>query len=51
MLKKFLDEIITNKNIIDITRVDDPKLFNKINNDITNRYHKDKNSTELFKTF
>ena len=47
MLKKFLDEIITNKKIIDITWVDNPKLFNKIDNDVTNRYHKDKNSTEL----
>ena len=47
MLKKFLDEIITNKKIIDITWVDNPKLFKKINNDVTNRYHKDKNSTEL----
>ena len=47
MLKKFLDEIITNKEIIDITWVDNKKLFNKINNDVTNRYHKDKNSTEL----
>ena len=47
MLKRFLDEIITNKKIIDITWVDDPKLFNKINNDVTDRYHKDKNSTEL----
>ena len=47
MLKKILDEIITNKKIIDITWVDNPKLFKKINNDVTNRYHKDKNSTEL----
>ena len=47
MLKKFIDEIITNKEIIDITWVDNKKLFNKINNDVTNRYHKDKNSTEL----
>ena len=47
MLKNFLDEIITNKKIIDITWVDNPKLFNKINNDVTNRYHEDKNSTEL----
>ena len=47
MVKKFLDEIITNKKIIDITWVDNPKLFNKINNDVTNRYNKDKNSTEL----
>ena len=43
MLKKFLDE----KKIIDITWIDDPKLFNQINNDVTNRYRKDKNSTEL----
>ena len=56
MLKKFLNEIITNKmykesstkkKIIDITWVDDPKLFNQINNDVTSRYRKDKNSTEL----
>ena len=45
MLKKFIDEIITNKKIIYITWADNPKLFNKINNDVTNRYHKDKNST------
>ena len=56
MLKKVLDEIITNKiykksstkkKIIDITWVDDPKLFNQNNNDVTSRYLKDKNSTEL----
>ena len=56
MLKKVLNEIITNKiykksstkkKIIDITWVDDPKLFNQINNDVTSRYRKDKNSTEL----
>ena len=56
MLKKVLNEIITNKiykksstkkKIIDITWIDDPKLFNQINNDITSRYCKDKNSTEL----
>ena len=56
MLKNVLNEIITNKiykksstkkKIIDITWVDDPKLFNQINNDVTNRYRKDKNSTEL----
>ena len=56
MLKKVLDEIITNKiykksstkkKIIDITWVDDPKLFNQINNDVTSRYRKDKNSDEL----
>ena len=56
MLKKVLNEIITNKiykksstkkKIIDITWVDDPKLFNQVNNDVTNGYRKDKNSTEL----
>ena len=56
MLKKVLDEIIANKiykksstkkKIICITWVDDPKLFNQINNDVTSRYLKDKNSTEL----
>ena len=43
MLKKFLHK----RKIIDITWIDDPELFNQINNDITNRYCKDKNSTEL----
>ena len=56
MLKKILKEIIsykiykkssTKKNIIDITWVGDPKLFNQINNDVTSRYRKDKNSTEF----
>ena len=56
MLKKVLDEIIINKiykksstkkKIIGNTWVDNPKLFNQINNDITSRYLKDKNSTEL----
>ena len=56
LLKKILNEIISNKiyknsstkkKIIDITWVDDPKLFNQINNDVTSRYRKDKNSTEL----
>ena len=44
MLKMFLDK----RKIIDITWIDDPELFNQINNDVTNRYRKDKNSTELF---
>ena len=35
------------KKNIDITWIDDPKLFNEINNDVTNRYRKNKNSTEL----
>ena len=43
MLKKFLDK----RKIIDITWIDDPELFNQINNDVTNRYRKDKNSIEL----
>ena len=57
MLKKVLNEIITNeiykksstkKKIIDISWNDDPRLINKINNDVTtNRYRKDINSTEL----
>ena len=56
MLQKVLNEIITNKiykksstkkKIIDITWVDDPRLFNQINNDVTNRYCEDRNSTEL----
>ena len=56
MLKKVLNEIITNKiykksstkkKIIDITWVDDPNLFNQINNDFPKRYHKDRDSTEL----
>ena len=56
MLKKVLNEIITNKiykkssakkKIIDITWVDDPNLFNQINNYVTKRYHKDRDSTEL----
>ena len=56
MLKKVLNEIIANKiykksstkkKIIDITWVDDPNLFNQINNDFAKRYHKDRDSTEL----
>ena len=43
MLKKFLDK----RKIIDITWIDDQELFNQINNDVTNRYRKDKSSTEL----
>ena len=43
MLKKFLGK----RKIIDITWIDDLELFNKINNDVTNRYRKDKNSTKL----
>ena len=43
MLNKFLDK----RKITEITWIDDPELFNQINNDVTNRYRKDKNSTEL----
>ena len=56
MLEKVLDEIITNKiykksstkkKIIDITWIDNPKLFNQINNDVTSRYRKNRDSSEL----
>ena len=43
MLKKFLDK----RKIIDITWIDDPELLNQINNDVTNRYRKGRDSTEL----
>ena len=43
MFKKFLDK----RKIIDITWIDNPELFNQINNDVTNRYHKDRDSAEL----
>ena len=46
-LAKMLKKILDKRKIIDITWIDDPELFNQINNDVTNRYHKDKNSTEL----
>ena len=62
MLKKVLNEIITNKiykksstkkKIIDVSWIDDPRLFNKNNNDVTNRYRKKKVQLNyyLFKTF
>ena len=53
---KVLNKIITNKiykrsstkkKIIDITWVDDPNLLNQINNYVSKRYHKDRDSTEL----
>ena len=56
MLEKVPDEIITNKiykksstkkKIIDITWIDYPKLFNQINKDVTSRYRKNRDSTEL----
>ena len=43
MLKKFLDK----RKIIGITWIDDPELFNQINNDVTNRYRKERDSAEL----
>ena len=48
MLKKVLNKIISNeiykkssteKKIIDIKWVDDPKLFNQTSNDVTNGYN------------
>ena len=61
MLKKVLNEIITNKiykessskkKIIDITWIDDPNLFNQINNDVTsNIVKKNQLNYHLFKTF
>ena len=62
MLKKVLNEIIPNKiyknsstkkKIIDITWIDDPKLFNQINNDVTSNIVKTKIQLNyyLFKTF
>ena len=46
-LVKMLKKNFHKRRIIDITWIDDPELFNQINNDVTNRYRKDKNSTEL----
>ena len=55
VLKRIIDEILLNKiiqknitkKIIDISWIDDSKLFNQINNDVAKRYHEDKDSTEL----
>ena len=56
MLEKVINEITTNKiykksstkiKIIDITWSDNPKLFNQIKNDVTSRYRKNRDSTEL----
>ena len=55
VLKGIIDEILLNKiiqknitkRIIDISWIDDSKLFNQINNDVAKRYHEDRNSTEL----
>ena len=58
VLKRFTNEILSNKirkkyksigskKVIDITWIDDSKLFNQINNDVTTRYRKDRKSPEL----
>ena len=56
IFKKVLNEIINSKickksdiitKVIDVTWINDPKLFNKINKDVTDRYLKDKKSPEL----
>ena len=48
------------KKVIDILWIDDPKLFNQISNDVTNRYNRYKKNLKkiknhlnyyLFKTF
>ena len=51
VLKGIIDEILLNKiiqknitkRIIDISWIDDSKLFNQINNDVAKRYHEDRN--------
>ena len=55
ILKRIIHEIILNKiikkhtikKVIDISWVDNTELFNKISNDVTSRYNKNKNSFEL----
>ena len=55
VLKRIINEILSNKiikknttkKVIDITWMNDPILFHKINKDVTNRYRKDKKSLEL----
>ena len=55
VLERIINEILlhkivqkhTTKKIIDISWIDDTKLFNQINNDVTNRYDKNKESFEL----
>ena len=46
LLYKIIQKSIT-KKIIDISWIDDSKLFNQINNDVAKRYHEDRDSTEL----
>ena len=55
VLKRIIIEVLLNKSIqknitktiIDISWIDDTKLFNQINNDVAKRYHEDRDSTEL----
>ena len=56
ILKRIISEIILNKiikkkhtikNVIDISWIDNTELFNKISNDVTSRYNKNKDSFEL----
>ena len=46
-LVKMLKNFLVKRKIVDITWIDDPELLNQINNDLTNRYRKEKNSAEL----
>ena len=55
MLKRIINEIILNKiikkhtikKVFDISWIDNTELFNKISNDFTSRYNKNKDSFEL----
>ena len=55
VLKRIINEILLNKiiknhttkKVIDISWIDNTTLFNKISNDVTNRYNKNKESFEL----
>ena len=47
MLKKVLNEIITNNIYKKSSTKKNPNLFNQINNYVAKRYHEDRDSTEL----
>ena len=55
VLKRIINEILLNKiirkhtvkKVIDISWIDNTELFNKISNDVTSRYNKNKDSFEL----
>ena len=55
VLKRIINEILLNKiiknhttkKVIDISWIDNATLFNKISNDVTSRYNKNKESFEL----